>query len=119
MKELNDLYRTDKWKYELTNKSNTLRAVKIKGSVFVAESIIKAPGGLLKGVFVFDNNQVTDASLTGDVSVDPMDGLIILAKRLNGLTVEKQSLDMPGVAPSDIASLILQAALRHAESNVH
>lgn len=129
MKELNDLYRTDEWKYELTNKSNSLRAVKIKGSVFVAESMIKAPGGLLKGVFVFDNNQITDVSLTGDVSIDPMDGLNILEKRLNGLTVEKQGLeqkiaglvtdlDIPGVVPNDISSLILQAALRHAESNV-
>ena len=129
MKELNDLYRTDEWKYELTNKSNTLRTVKIKGSVFVAESMTKAPGGLLKGVFVFDNNQVTDVTLTGDVSVDPMDGLLLLEKRLKGLTVEKQGLeqkvaglltdlDMPGVAPSDISTLILQAALSHKEASL-
>lgn len=127
--ELNALYRTDDWKYELTNKTNSLRAVKIKGSVFVAESMVKAPGGLIKGVFVFDNNQLTDATLTGDVSVDPMDGLIQLENRLKGLQVEKQGLDqkiaglltdldMPGVSPTDLSTLILNAALSHKESTV-
>ena len=127
MIELNNLYRTEDWKYELTNKSNTLRAIKIKGSVFVAESMIKAPGGLIKGVFIFDNNQVTDVALTGDVSVNPMDGLNILEDRLKGLTIEKESLeeklascisglDMPGVSTTDLSKLILNAALSHKES---
>lgn len=129
MKELNDLYRTDEWKYELTNQSNNLRAVKIKGNVFVAESMIKAPGGLIKGVFVFENNTITDASLTGDVSVDPMDGLHILEDRFKGLAVQKENmdqkiekittdLDMPGVTSADLAQLVLNAVLGHKESTL-
>ena len=129
MTELNQLYRTNDWKYELTNKSNTLRAVKIKGSVFVAESMVKAPGGLIKGIFVIDNHQITDVALSGDVSVDPMDALLILEKRLKGLKIDKEQLestltplvsdlDMPGVATTDLSTLILNAAMSHKESTL-
>ncbi len=78
---------------------------------------MKIPGELLKGVFVFNNNHLTDVTFTGDVSVDPMYGLIQLENCLIGFNFEKQGLDqkiaglfsgldMPDVSPTDLSTLI-------------
>ncbi|MFV2014645.1 MAG: hypothetical protein ACC656_04415 [Candidatus Heimdallarchaeota archaeon] len=127
MEELRSLYNTNDWKYEIGRRSSNLRAVKIKGDSFVSEAMHKAPGGLLKGIIVTDNNVISDVTLYGDVSVDPMDGLTILGKSLVGVSTDTASLssaitsslsniDMPGVSVDDLVELIRKAALSHAEA---
>ncbi|MHA2100453.1 MAG: lipoate--protein ligase family protein [Candidatus Kariarchaeaceae archaeon] len=127
MNEFRSIYNTDEWKYEVGKRSSNLRAVKIKGDSFVSEATHKAPGGLLKGIIVTDNNVISDATLYGDISVDPMDGLTILEKSLVGVSTDTSSLtsvitstlsnmDMPGVSVSDLVELVSKAALSHAES---
>ena len=127
MEDLRSLYNTNDWKYEIGRRSSNLRAVKIKGDSFVSEAMHKAPGGLLKGIIVTDNNVISDATLYGDVSVDPMDGLTILEKSLIGVSTDTVSLtsvitstlsnmDMPGVSVNDLVELISKAALSHAEA---
>ncbi|MDH5404474.1 MAG: hypothetical protein OEY49_18385, partial [Candidatus Heimdallarchaeota archaeon] len=127
LNQLNQLYKTSEWMYENSNKSQNLRAVKIMGGVFVCESMIKTNGGLIKGIFVLDNNKITDANLTGDISVDPIDGLSILERKLVGQEVGSEGLrseltgllsqlDMPGVTVDELMTLITQAAQSHKEN---
>jgi lipoate-protein ligase A len=127
MNELNTTYRTDEWKFALHGKSSQLRAVKIKGDVFVSESIIKTAAGLLKGIFVFEDKIIKDLTLRGDVSVDPIDGLNIIEQDLIGSSVDQShlssvvnqtlaKLDAPGINADDILNLVKSAAGLHKES---
>ncbi|MFW9779823.1 MAG: biotin/lipoate A/B protein ligase family protein [Candidatus Heimdallarchaeota archaeon] len=130
MGELNTTYKTDAWKYAISGRSAALRAVKIKGGMFVSESMIKTPGGLIRGVYVTEDNVITyEPSLSGDITVEPVEGLSILEKDLKGVHVEEnelkniiqkttKSFDMPGVTTDHLVDLTMKAASSHKEARV-
>lgn len=120
MERLNKLYRTDSWKYEINSHASTIRAVKIKGGVFVVNSMLKSPGGLIKGIFVIEDDIITDASISGDITIDPIDGLTALENSLKGVSTDKENLinaisatlskyDSPGVTDNNFVDLIMTA----------
>jgi lipoate-protein ligase A len=130
MGELNSTYRTDAWKYAISGRSSALRTVKIKGGMFVSESMVKTPGGLIKGIYVTEDNVIAyEPSISGDITVKPIEGLTIIEKDLNGVHVEEnelkdvihkttKSFDMPGVTVDDFVDLTMKAASSHKEARV-
>jgi len=96
--------------------------VKISTDMHLTESMHKARGGLIRAHLVARDGAVTDLMLSGDFTCLPDDGVDRLANRLVGVKLEPGSLtaaaaaamrdlalDMPGVEPSDVATVVMAA----------
>ncbi|MFW9856358.1 MAG: biotin/lipoate A/B protein ligase family protein [Candidatus Thorarchaeota archaeon] len=130
MAELDVMYGTEEWKFAITGRSSSLRAVKIKGGMFISESLVKTAGGLIKGVYVTENKVIAyEPSLSGDITIEPMNGLSLIEKDLKGTLVKAEELknvitettksfDMPGVTVDDFVDLTMKAAFSHKEARV-
>lgn len=96
--------------------------VKIAAGTHLTESAHKAPGGLLRVHLLARDGRIADLMLSGDFTCLPPDGIDRLAHRLVGAALDEDSLtaaagdgfqalklDMPGVAPADLAAAVLAA----------
>ena len=96
-------------------------AVKITGGVHLAESVYKAPGGLLRARVLYREGRLQDLDLSGDFTCFPASGIAALARALRGAAVDASlealidghmralGLDMPGVEPAHLAAALRQA----------
>ena len=98
--------------------------VKIAGGTHLTEGTWKAPGGLIRVLLLERDGAIADLDISGDFTCLPAKGLARLATRLHGTSVEEVpvtsaisaaiadlGLDLPGVAPADLARAII--ASRH------
>jgi lipoate-protein ligase A len=96
--------------------------VKIAAGTHLTESSHKATGGLIRAHLVARDGAVADVMLSGDFTCLPEDGVDRLSAALVGVTLDSDALtaataealtdlklDMPGVAPADIATAIMAA----------
>ncbi len=96
--------------------------VKISAGTHLTESAHKAPGGLLRVHLLARDGVVADLMLSGDFTCLPVDGADRLAVALIGARLDADALasaaetamgalglDMPGVAPADIAAAVMAA----------
>ena len=94
--------------------------VKISAGTHLTESTHKAPGGLIRAHLLAQDGVVADLMLSGDYTCLPVDGADRLAAALTGTRLEAEALtaaaaaamgdlDMPGVAPADIAAVVMAA----------
>jgi len=96
--------------------------VKIAAGTHLTESMHKARGGLIRAHLVARDGTVADLMLSGDFTCLPEDGADRLAARLVGTRLDEPALaaaaatalkdlalDMPGVEPADIATVVMAA----------
>lgn len=96
--------------------------VKISAGTHLTESAHKAPGGLIRVHLLGRDNAIADVMISGDFTCLPPEGIDQLADRLTGTPLSIETLtaatkdglsalgiDMPGVAPGDIATAIMAA----------
>ena len=97
--------------------------VKISAGLHLTESAHKAPGGLIRTHLLARDGKIADLMLSGDFTCLPPDGIDRLAAALAGTDLTREALetasaaaiaglalDLPGIAPADLASAILAAA---------
>jgi lipoate-protein ligase A len=100
--------------------------IKIAAATHLTEGTWKAPGGLIRVLLLERRGAVADLDISGDFTCLPASGLVDLAARLRGAPVEVAplsriiaraiadlGLDLPGVAPTDLARAII--ASRHVQ----
>ncbi len=96
--------------------------VKISAGTHLTESMHKARGGLIRVHLLARDGKVAELMLSGDFTSLPPDGIDRLAARLHGTALEHNALttaaaegfnalklDMPGVEPADIATVVMGA----------
>jgi len=96
--------------------------VKIAAGTHLTESMHKARGGLIRAHLVARDGSVANLMLSGDFTCLPDDGVDRLAARLVGTRLDQAALtaaaasalkdlalDMPGVEPADIATVVMAA----------
>lgn len=96
--------------------------VKIAAGTHLTESMHKAPGGLVRVHLLARDGHVADLMISGDFTCLPPDGADRLAAKLVGAKLDDRALtdaaaaafteiglEMPGVAPADIAATIMAA----------
>lgn len=96
--------------------------VKIAADTHLTESAVKAPGGLIRVNLLEREGRIADLVLSGDFTCLPPDGVDRLAVALRGTLLEPavleaavaaalsgQVIEMPGIAPADLAGAILAA----------
>ena len=109
------------WTYRQGRKLVEL-GVKIAAGTHLTESMHKARGGLIRTHLVARDGAVANLMLSGDFTCLPEDGVDRLAAALVGVKLEQEALtaaaaaalrslklDMPGVEPSDIATVVMAA----------
>lgn len=97
--------------------------VKIAAGTHLTESVMKAPGGLIRVHLVGRDGHVADMMISGDLTCLPPEGLDELAQSLHGVALEEGALtdatnrlfvatgiETPGVTPADFARAIMLAA---------
>ena len=100
--------------------------VKVAADTHLTEGAWKAAGGLIRVLLLERDGAVADLDISGDFTCLPASGLAGLAARLRGAPVEEAplttaisaavaelGLDLPGVAPADLARAIVVS--RHVE----
>ena len=98
--------------------------VKVAADTHLTEGAWKAPGGLIRIVLLERAGAIADLDISGDFTCLPASGLVALTARLHGAPVEIASLsriiargitdlglDLPGVAPADLAHAIAAAGM--------
>ncbi|MGZ8350260.1 MAG: lipoate--protein ligase [Allosphingosinicella sp.] len=98
--------------------------VKVAAGTHLTQGAWKAPGGLIRVVLLERAGIIADLDISGDFTCLPTSGVNDLATRLRGAPVDEASLvtiidaviadldlDLPGVAPADLAHAIV--ASRH------
>jgi len=96
--------------------------VKIAAGTHLTESVHKAAGGLIRAHLVARDGAVADLMLSGDYTCLPEDGMDRLAAALAGVSLtqaaltaaaeaamQRLKLDVPGIAPADIATVVMSA----------
>ncbi len=96
--------------------------VKISAGTHLTESVYKARGGLIRAHLLARDGVVADLMLSGDFTCLPVDGVDRLAAALVGSRLDRETLttatrqamrdlalDMPGVEPADIATVVMAA----------
>ena len=96
--------------------------VKIAAGTHLTESAHKAPGGLVRVHLLARDGIVADLMLSGDFTCLPVEGTDRLAAALIGTGLDQEALsaaaaaamgdlalDMPGIAPADIAAAVMAA----------
>ena len=96
--------------------------VKIAAGTHLTESAHKARGGLIRANLVARDGAVADLMLSGDITCLPEDGIDRLSASLAGVAlrheelvaaatsaIEELALDIPGVDPADIATVVMNA----------
>lgn len=109
------------WTYQQGRKLVEM-GVKISAGTHLTESMHKAPGGLIRVHLLATDEAVADLMISGDFTCLPPDGVDRLAEHMAGtqLSLEKLTaraeagmkdlgIEMPGVAPADIATAIMAA----------
>jgi lipoate-protein ligase A len=94
--------------------------VKVAAGTHLTEGMWKAAGGLIRVVLLERDGTIADLDISGDFTCLPASGLSGLAARLHGVPVEEAplfatigavvadlGLDLPGVAPTDLARAIV------------
>jgi lipoate-protein ligase A len=122
MSELRSKYLSDAWLYmpELRHPDMNGRALKISESVRLAESVHKAPGGLIRTTVKIENERIAEVLISGDFSLFPREKMVLIEQALVGCALERKdvlsrivgvysehSLESPGVLPDDFASAVL------------
>jgi len=88
MKRLKTMYLTNEWLYETETRGKKLfDAVKIHGSLNIAQGMYKSQGGLIKALCEFQNSLLTDILISGDFWITP-NKIPELEKALKGLNLE-------------------------------
>lgn len=96
--------------------------VKIAADTHLTESAHKAPGGLVRVHLLEQGGRVEDVVLSGDFTCLPAEGIDEISARLKGCeldataleaaaasAIEAADVDLPGIAPADIAEAIMAA----------
>lgn len=92
MKRLKTMYLTKEWldETEIRGK-NLFDAVKIHGSMNVAQGMYKSQGGLIKALCEFQSSRLTDILISGDFWITP-NKLPELEETLRGLDLDKDNI---------------------------
>jgi lipoate---protein ligase len=99
------------------------KGLKIAEGVHVREAAHKAPGGLIRATIVAKEQMLDDLALSGDFFIFPDNSLPGLETALTGSSLTEQELherslkywqdqkiQSPGLAPADVALVVMQAA---------
>jgi lipoate-protein ligase A len=99
------------------------KGLKIAEGVHVREATRKAPGGLIRATIVAKERTLDDLALSGDFFIFPDNSLPGLETALTGSSLIEQELherstefwqdkkiQSPGLAPADVAKVVMQAA---------
>ncbi|NLS79578.1 MAG: hypothetical protein GXY76_20195 [Chloroflexi bacterium] len=110
-------FSTDEWLYK-RGRRQAERAVKIAAGTEVRQRMFKAPGGLIRALFVVKENKLGSVSLSGDFFIYPADKLGELEAALEGVALEQAEaaidafyaanrIDSPGLTPADLAKVLV------------
>ena len=96
--------------------------VKISSGTHLTEAMFKAQGGLIRASLLAHEGLIADLMLSGDFTCLPPEGVDLIAEaliatRLDAEAIsavvaeatERLGIEMPGIAPADIASAIMAA----------
>ena len=96
--------------------------VKISSGTHLTEAMFKAQGGLIRTSLLAHEGLVADLMLSGDFTCLPPEGITWLADALTATrldaesltaaaaeTIERLGIELPGIAPADIASAVMAA----------
>ncbi len=99
------------------------KGVKIQEGMYIREAAYKAPGGLVRATIRVREPFLDDLTLSGDFFIYPQDSLPRLEAAMVGSPLQQAELEQravsfwhahhiqaPGLAPEDVAHVILQAA---------
>ncbi len=99
------------------------KGLKIAEGVHVREAAHKAPGGLIRATIVAKEQMLDDLTLSGDFFIFPDNSLPGLETALTGSSLtgqelherslkywQDQKIQSPGLAPADVALVVMQAA---------
>ncbi len=90
LKELNQRFSSREWLYK---KGGLIRdAVKIHGGVWIGESAVKAPGGLIRITVRMRENTIDDLAISGDFTFYPQDQLAVFEQYLKGTSMSTDDL---------------------------
>jgi lipoate-protein ligase A len=106
----------DEWLYK-RGKRVRGREVKIASGVNVVHKVLKAPGGLVRGISEIRDDRIVSTSISGDFFFYPAEKLATLEEALAGVRLDEveptitdfyqaESIESPGVTPADFAKAI-------------
>ena len=124
MDELKTLYLTDEWLYQMDQRGKELyEAVKIHGSLNIAQGIHKSQGGLIRVICEFKRSKINDLMISGDFWITGAK-LTELEDYLKGFDIRKEDLttkiqefltdsdvETSGTTASDFSQAIMNAFL--------
>lgn len=112
---------SDEWLYQAGGLRH--KGLKIAEGVHVREAAHKAPGGLIRATVVAKERILDDLTLSGDFFIFPDNSVPALEAALAGSSLTEQELhersrafwqdqkiQSPGLAPADVALVVMQAA---------
>lgn len=111
--KLREVFMTDEWTFG--GAGRRILGTKIHEGVSLFEGVHKAPGGLIRWIFLVEDGIIVDATLEGDFTIIPSEAPHDLATALVGTTVDLEKIQSiirstftslritsPGVSPDDI-----------------
>ncbi len=123
--ELNEKYRGNEWLYMPSYQHAKLiekRKLKVSGRTYIAESVYKSPGGLIRITAEIVDNVINDIFISGDFTFVPTSKLKELENRLIGLPLDADEvvlaidhfyrdheIQAPGTTPDDITKAIIES----------
>ncbi len=126
MAEIDARFVSDEWLYVRDGRRSAVggqSGVKIHEDVRVAESVFKAPGGLIRATVRLAAGVIDDASLSGDFTLLPAVAVDALERGLRGLPLDRTAIAArlnelyaadgirsPGVTPEHFAEAVMMCA---------
>lgn len=127
--EVRQMLGNDDW--VLGGRGRKILGTKIHEDVTVFEGVHKAPGGLVRWIFIGDKGKVADATIEGDFTIEPSDIPLNLAQKMLGLQLsagaigqgirsffDSSEVTMPGLTCEDFISAAANA-LKGAPTNIN
>ena len=121
--ELLSVMYTREWLHANDSRRPRADQVKIREGVYVIQNMLKTPGGLVRVTAVREDDHLRDVHISGDFFFYPAHLLPNLEHALNGVPADAgsvkaaiesfyaaQSIETPGVTPSDLAVALFPAA---------
>lgn len=100
----------------------TRQPLKVKAGLYLGQGHYKALGGLVTASVILQEGKCANVELSGDFSLNPKEGLVLLEQAVGGSKPDLESLerrleqaitryqlDLPGVSAKDIAQAIFKA----------